>query len=506
MLNPRILAVATLAFVGLFGLNNAHAQLESRRSFVWSSSAQHDASEFAMPHFPTSGAERILSIDSSLRTRIINGLNAVYALANEEGRHGVAGSVIIPRFGQIGFAIGMDDETNEMSDSLAFEIASNTKTFVSALIFKLQEQGKLSIKDSIHTWLPSFPNIDSNITIKQLLEHSSGIFDYLNDDSTNAVIEQAYGIDPLHVWTPEEILNEHVGHPNFKAGKSYKYSNTNFLMLGMIAAKASGMSAAQAMHHYLLDSLGLSSICPAWEDSLMEPVAHNWFPGSDYPSTDFYVIPKTAQLTSANTAGGIIAPPAQLARWSYLLYTGQVLTPLSMAQMLRFHTWPDGTVYGEGVMRVPYYNHTFTGHSGHLLGFSSNMMTNQADSVTMVLYTNYDALPGDKSLNDYAIALLDQIYQPTGSAPSAANSRDIRVSVWPNPASRLLFVSGAPAGYTSVSLYDALGREVASASGASSDLRSELKLDVAELPAGTYHYLVIDANSRRSTGSIVVRH
>lgn len=491
--------VAAVVAVLLFA-QISHAQVTFDRSLVWSRPGDRHV-DFTLPSFPTSGPARILAIDTSLKSRILANLKAVYNAANPEGRHGVAGSVIAPRLGQITFSIGENFDGAAMNDSLAFEIGSNTKTFVAALILKLQEEGKLSIKDSLKKWLPTYPNIDSTITIKQLLEHSSGIYDYLNDDPSNVIINQAYAYDPEHVWTPEEILTSHVGAPNFKPGKSYRYSNTNFLLLGMIAAKATGMTAAQAIHHYFLDPLAIGHVVPAWEDSVHDVVAHQWFPIGQYPSEDFSDIPKTAQLTSAHTAGGIIATVADLAKWSNTFYTGQLLSANSMKQMETWHTWSNGMVYGLGAMKLPYYTHSFVGHGGHLLGFSSDMATNPTDSVTFVIYTNYDVLDSDKSLNDYALAVLDAVYAPAASV-SVGTERSVTVSAWPNPTSSLvMFSSTSPAALHYV-LTDDLGRQVAKANA---DAGTDAIVNVSGLPSGTYHYSATSASGQTS-GSILVRH
>src|SRR5205085_7981018 len=176
---------------------------------------------------------------------------------------------------------------------------------VSALILQLEDSGKLAIGDPIYKYLPKqYPNVDPNITIKQLLEHSSGIFDYLNDDSLFTILNDAYGSHPGKRWSPEEILMNYVGTPHFKAGASYRYSNTNYLLLGLIAEKVTGNSAAHEIHRRFLDPLGLTHTFCCWEDSIPAGFCHNWnaAPDSLTPSLDYYSIDKSAQLTMANTA------------------------------------------------------------------------------------------------------------------------------------------------------------------------------------------------------------
>ncbi len=432
---------------------NAFGQLERPGSIVWNPEVQGKLPE----------SQSVLSIDASLPGRLQHALDSLYAKNGEYGRHGVAASVIVPGLAQWSGATGESYTGSAMTSDLVFEIASNTKTFITALIFKLQEEGKLSINDSLFKWLPSYTYVDSTITIKQLLEHSSGLYDYLNDDTTGQLLNDAYAYHPDRRWTPEEIVSGHLGQPHFKAGTSYRYSNTNFILLGMIAKIAGGKECNAALRERFFIPLGLTHTYAGWADTITEDYAHNWAQiTATGPETDLAPIEKTAQLTMANTAGGIISTPTDLAKWAKALYDGSVLNPTSMSQMLTFHVWPDKSVYGRGVVRVPYYTHTFYGHDGHLVGFLTDMFSNPKDSITVVVYMNSEPLssePNDPSLNDYIVALLDQIYQPTSSVAQYNSASS--VSVYPNPISMQGAISYqlSKSSMVHLAIYDMLGRE-----------------------------------------------
>ena len=115
-------------------------------------------------------------------------------------------------------------------------IGSNTKTFTATMMLKLSEQGIVSLDDSLHHWLPGFNNIDSNITIKQLLRHNTGIADFWTPSWVNIIFA-----NPDSIWTPEDVLN-FVGPPLFPAGTNVSYSNTNFTLAGMIIEAATGQN------------------------------------------------------------------------------------------------------------------------------------------------------------------------------------------------------------------------------------------------------------------------
>ena len=395
-----------------------------------------------------------------------------------------------------------------MAGDLQFETASNSKTITTALIMKLKEQGILSLTDSIYHWLPQYPNIDSTITFKQLLSHSSGIYDYLNDDTAGTVIVDMYFGHPDKHWTPEEILQTYVGKPNFKPGKSYQYSNTNFLILGMIAEKASGIAAATSFRNLFFDPLQLTKTFSGWAEAVPNEFAHNYAITTTYDTlTDLGNINKTAQLTGSQTAGGVISTPHDLARWAKNLYEGHILQSTSTSAMMKMNTWPDGSQYGLGTGFVPYYTKKFYGHGGHLVGFLSDMFNNPTDSITVVIYVNAEEFAKDVSLNDYAIALLDEIYRAPASV-SSSHTPTIGTSVYPNPVSNEVVISyelNAPSG-VSISLLDLLGREVLPSKQFTNTLgKQTITLDLHSLPEGCYIYH-LTTNTGIANGKIQVVH
>jgi len=423
--------------------------------------------------------------------RIQSALENTYNKTSLLNQHGVAVSVYVPGYPQWNSAVGTADDVNPMTGNYALEVGSVTKTFTSALILQLQEEGKLSINDSISNYLPTFPNIDSTITIKQLLNHSSGIFDYVNDDTTHALLNSAYFEEPEKVWSVEEILQNYVQAPRFKPGKSYRYSNTNYLLLGMIAEKVTGRSYTQEVRERFFTPFGLTHTFFGWADSITLPFPHYYTAsnGSE-PGFDFYSIPRTAQLTQGRFDGGIVSTTEDLAKWSKALYTGKVLNNASMSQMLVFHTLQDGGPYGLGVEKVPYYSRTLYGHSGGMPGFVTMMYTNPKDSATLVVVQNSDPGSGDISPNDYAIAILNEIYR----APSAVTTHpvnNLKAAFYPNPAiqSTTLEYQIAQASIVELTVTNLLGQTVYS-----KVIRDAvpgkhiLTLDRNSLPSGTYNY------------------
>lgn len=449
--------------------------------------------------------------DTSLPGRLQAALTATYNLTPSYDKHGVAASVIVPGYAQWSGAAGTADGVTPMSQNLSFEIGSCTKTFIAALILQLRDEGKLSLTDSIHKFLPASPNVDSTITIAQLLDHSSGIYDYLNDDPAQQLLVDAYINDPTKVWTPQEILDSFVGPENFKPGKGYRYSNTDYLLLGLIADSITHNSASAEIHSRFLSKLGLTHTLCSWEDSIPTNFPHNYsaYNTTTGSSTDYYSINKTAQLTEANTAGGMVSIPAELARWSEALYTGQILSSASTAQMLNpnsFHQLSDGFLYNLGTMLEgrAYDGQLIYGHFGSMIGFVTGMATIPHDSITVVVYVN--SLTDTIIAADYINALLYQIQNPPTNVVASAPAITEAVQVYPNPVRDRALISfdQASRGKSSITIYDELGNAVRTVSDESKGLGPhQLAFETAGLPNGAYFYR-LQMPSSTKTGALII--
>lgn len=447
--------------------------------------------------FPATDGNRILAIDATLPTRLQNAMNALYAMTNPNRRHGVSASVRVPGLPQWSGSVGESYPGVPMHDSLLFEIASNTKTFTTAAILSLVDEGIISLSDPIKKFIGPYPNIDTNITIEQMLNHSSGIYDYLNDDPTLAVLNETYIFNADKAMSPDTILFKHVGPKNFDPGTSYKYSNTNFLLLGLIIEKISGKSFGNLIHKQFLEPLGLSHTFIGWEDTIKGTFAHNWLGSNDTSEEmqDIASIDKTGQLSMAHAAGGMVSTPSDLVKWVEWLYGGDALSPALRAKMIDFHTWSDGTRYGLGTIVVPFNlnkKRDLFGHNGGLPGFGSMMYTMPSDSVSFVMYINATEAEDDIHLNDYAIAVLSEIYKPAGSV-SKRDAFNSSVTVMPNPSTTtatIVYELQKESNVT-ISLFNTLGEEVMNFPASHKTIGKQFEvLDVAKLPVGAYHYRI----------------
>lgn len=315
---------------------------------------------------------------------------------------GVSVAVIVP--GQetwLGVS-GMSDPTTseKIRPEMLFGIGSITKTFSAALILKLAEEGRLTLEDSLHKWLPSFENIDSTITLRQLLNHTSGIFNF-NDHSD---FWPAVMADLTKFWTPEEVLTL-VKEPSFPRGSSWEYSNTNYILLGMIIKEVTGSQVSTELRNRFFKPLSLNSTFLAVEDQLSGDIAHNWSVFVDADGTpddgdgtldDISSLPRTAMFSILWTTGAMFSTAEDLARWARALYEGEVIGQAYLDQMLTFHpatlSWvPPLTGYGLGTGRLTWSGKEFWGHGGTYgqAGYASGVIYSPEDGVTIAILINH---------------------------------------------------------------------------------------------------------------------
>src|SRR4051812_12945496 len=126
---------------------------------------------------------------------------------------------------------------------IPFVVGSITKTFVTAAVMQLADEGKLSIDDPLANWLPDYPRADQ-ITLRQLLAHTSGVYNYFEHPTYN---KRVFTTDKTHYWTPQEILDNFVRAPYFAPGTGYHYSNTGFILLGLVLQKVTGLSVGKVL-------------------------------------------------------------------------------------------------------------------------------------------------------------------------------------------------------------------------------------------------------------------
>lgn len=227
--------------------------------------------------------------------------------------------------------------------SQVFAIGSVTKTFVAAATLRLRDRGLLNLDAPLAEHLPEWARgaAANGATVRHALSHRSGIPEHVD----RAFVGQLTG-DPSRSWTPREVLAL-VRRPSSPAPAPYGYSNSNYLLLGLVVEQVAGLPLGEVLEREFIGPLNLEGI--------------------SFPTDDGHSRPSRAVSSAAGAAGGIVATADALARWGRLLYGGHVLTDASLAEMVDVR---DGG-YGLGAMRLRIGRRVGIGHVGEIVGFSS---------------------------------------------------------------------------------------------------------------------------------------
>lgn len=273
----------------------------------------------------------------------------------QAGIVGASAAVVGPGLEWTG-ASGLSDRASatRIRPEMIFGAGSITKSFMAALILQLAEEQKLSLDDTLEQWLPAVVanpafHIPGAVTIRQLLNHTSGIYELTdNDELLDALIA-----DPARRWNPEDVLAFVKEPPYFPPGAGWHYSNTNYNLIGLIAARAANASVVNELQRRFFAPLGLRGTFLEGEEVVTGEIAHGHTDFFGVPKQDISSWPRTALDSIAWTAGAIVSTSDDLARWAQALLSGDVLQPESRQQLLTFvPSDDDDRQYGLGVARL----------------------------------------------------------------------------------------------------------------------------------------------------------
>jgi len=284
-------------------------------------------------------------------------------------------------------ASGMADPTRNIAvaPDTTFVVGSITKTFVTAAIMQLADEGKLSLDDPLSKFKPDYPNAE-NITLRMLLGHTSGLYDYFNHPEYNLRVFN----EPDHHWTPQEVLDSFVLDPKFPPGEGYHYSNTNFLLLGMVIEAVTGEPLGSVLRERLLDPFGLGHTFVQTAGEPPEPGALgclNRLNGVVCLDDGTNYRPTLSAATVAFGAGDIVSTSSDLAEWVRDLYGGDVVSDEALAQMTDWHQYAQ-EAYGLGTRARKIDGHQAFGHTGSLRGFDAAMWYTPDLDTSLVTLTN----------------------------------------------------------------------------------------------------------------------
>ncbi len=353
---------------------------------------------YASPNFDPTWAGRFQTVLDSIR------------LAT--GMKGTSLAVLVPGQGLLTCVSGISSPGVPVTRAMRFGIMSNTKLFIAVTMMKLQEQGILTLDDHLYQWLPTFRNVDSTTTIRQMLSHQSGIFDYWNDGDSlwNAMLA-----DTSHFFTDQEIL-AYVKTPNFAPGHGYSYSNTNYVLAGMVIEAATGETWLQKMHEFILNPLTMDSTFAGAFEPRNGPVAAEYF-----NNTPIVNSPMTGEYSQANACGALLSTAQEMAAWYSALFNGAIISSASLQQVTDFEptSW-----YGLALGQTFWYNHHGYNHTGGGIGYASLAWYDPQTKSTLCMLMN----DRNANLNTRITPVLNVLYK---DCPRKTNDAGISAIVSP---------------------------------------------------------------------------
>ncbi|HEY4754141.1 MAG TPA: serine hydrolase domain-containing protein [Candidatus Limnocylindrales bacterium] len=309
---------------------------------------------------------------------------------------------------------------DRMTPGTAFALASISKTFTAAVVLQLVEEGKLALDQPVAPLLPQF-KLDRRITLRMLLDHTSGLPDYFLRKGIDAALQRA----PDATWTAQQAWS-YVQTKRPTPGTTWLYSNTNYLLLGELVEAVTGTPLAQEVRTRLLDPLGLTTAYYQDVESPRETGTLSYRltakSGGGYSVTPVArpsdIMPFRSVVTAAGGAGSIAATALDAARWMRAWAGGKVLNEAMQAQMLgdvartvKLHA---AIPYGLGIQRVTLNGYPALGHSGRFIGFRNVVRYLPTAGVTIAVLTNQSALDPSR----IASALLKVILPTATPSPS----------------------------------------------------------------------------------------
>ncbi|EEL67710.1 serine hydrolase domain-containing protein [Bacillus mycoides] len=318
-------------------------------------------------------AEPTQSVSSSLQTSTQRDRNSVKQAVRDTLQLGFPG--VLAKTSEGGktwsYAAGVANLSSKkpMKTDFRFRIGSVTKAFTATVVLQLAEENSLNLDDSIEKWLPGVIQgngyDDKQITIRQLLNHTSGIAEYTRSKGFNLM-------DTKKSYRAEELVKMGISMPpDFAPGKSWSYSNTGYVLLGILIETVTGNSYAEEIENRIIEPLELSNTFLPGNSSVIPGTKHArgyiQLDGASEPKDVTYYNP-----SMGSSAGDMISTADDLNKFFSYLLGGKLLKEKQLKQMLT--TVPTGEAalgrYGLGIYETKLPNGvSIWGHGGSIPGF-----------------------------------------------------------------------------------------------------------------------------------------
>jgi CubicO group peptidase (beta-lactamase class C family) len=274
-----------------------------------------------------------------------------------------------------------------LKPDMVFKIASVTKPFTAVAVLQLVAQGKIRLTDTIQQYIPDFPVKSAPVSIEHLLNHTSGIPDYMQLDFQTPYLER-------RDFKPAELIDSFKIFPlEFQPGTQYRYSNSGYYILGYIIEKVSGQSYPAYLQEHLLTPLGLKNTYFDSTGNLIRGRVNGYRREKEaFRNADFW------SPTIAYAAGGLLSTTADLHRFIQGLLSYKILPKELLEKAWTPHMLADGVKinYGYGWTLNNLNGLRSIEHGGHMSGFTSNLIYYPEDQITIALLCNNQDAPRDE--------------------------------------------------------------------------------------------------------------
>lgn len=335
--------------------------------------------------------------DLPYSAQLRNSLKKVLAEDPIDSPIGISAAIIVPGYKPWYGVVGYSHANQPITPETLFNIGSIEKNFQAALILQLASEGRIELDDPISKYLSDLPNVDKNTTIRQLLNHTSGIFNVFEHPDFPWI---GTDVDYGKTWDLNEVFDNFVKPPYGSPGVVQHYSSTNYLLITKIIEKVTGNTVPAEIKRRFLDPMELQHtfISLGEEPPTNYSVAHGWVDiDRDGELEDFYGTPSTWIVSLTHPV--MFANANDLARWINSIYHEQIVLDSSLVEeMLTFPDVssldPDGGVYGIGVVDYSSILGKYAiGHAGSSLGYSAVALYLPEDGITIVWLINTGESP-----------------------------------------------------------------------------------------------------------------
>jgi D-alanyl-D-alanine carboxypeptidase len=284
-----------------------------------------------------------------------------------------------------GYGLANLEDGTPVTTQTVFQIGSMTKQFTSFAIMLLVEEGKLSLDNKLGTYLPEVPAVCRDVTIRQLLSHTSGITNYTEQPGLDAVrrLDQQ----------PQQLLNLIANQPlDFPSGTRFAYSNTNYLLLGMLIEQVSKKSYDDFLTQRIFTPLGMTQTRVNHSADIIAHRAQGYSRIPGHTQNADYFNP-----SNALGGGNLVSSIDDLVKWEQALSEQKLLKPESYTAMwTSASNQNDVFPYGFGWSINKENGHRSISHAGNISGFSSAILRFPDDHLTVILLTNLGNFNADR--------------------------------------------------------------------------------------------------------------